>query len=133
VTAAEPIAATPSTAPIWRAALTIPAARPERPGSTAAIAIVARLGVIAANPAPNSRYGTTKTAYGVSGPVSAMAATEMAAAMQPAAVTRGVPHRLPALPANGASTMNDTLIGMMLSPASNGLYPRTFWKNSVSR
>jgi len=55
VTAAEPIAAMPSTAPIWRAALTIPAARPERPGSTAAIAIVARLGVMPAKPAPNSR------------------------------------------------------------------------------
>ena len=51
--------------------------------------------------------------------------------MQPAAITRAVPHRLPARPANGASNPNDTLIGTTLSPASNGLYPRTFWKNSV--
>jgi len=53
--------------------------------------------------------------------VKAIAATDTAAAMHPAAVTRVVPYRWPALPANGASSMNDTLIGTMLRPASNGL------------
>ena len=38
-----------------------------------------------------------------------------------------------ALAAAAMLVLTLALIGTMLSPASNGLYPRTFWKNSVSR
>ena len=85
------------------------------------MATVATLGVIAANAAPSSRYGPRNSAYGVCWSVSAMAPIAAAAARQPAAITRDVPKRRPARPANGASTPKERLIGTTVSPASNGL------------
>src|SRR4051794_13367195 len=99
----------------------MPAASPEWAASTALMATAATLGVIAAKPTPRSRYGPRKTAYGVFWLVSAIAPIEAAAATQPAAITRAVPKRLPARPANGASTPNERLIGTTVNPASKGL------------